>query len=155
MDRRRSAAGGCGRLAAAGGAARGAVARVGDARRQGPRPDQQWRSLDGTTIHAATVAISALYDGLLADELHRRLHTTWTHRPRRTYRNPAYEITGIDDTLLAAFSTRSHHIHDAETAWVADFTAAHGRHPTRVETMRARQHFTRTTRPPKTTRPPD
>lgn len=116
-------------------------------------PDQQWRSLDGTTIHAATVAISALYDAFLADELHRRLRTTWAHRPRGTHRNPAYEITGIDDTLLAVFSTRSHHIHDAEQAWVADFTAAHGRHPTRVETMRARQHLTRITRPPKTTRP--
>src|SRR5665647_3443514 len=50
---------------------------------------------------AATVTVSALYDALLADELTRRLPVTWSHRSRGPRRNPAFEIDGVDDTLLA------------------------------------------------------
>ena len=70
-------------------------------------PDRKWRSLDGKTIHAATVAISELYDGLLADELHRRLAVTCSHRPRGQGRNDAFEIDGIDDLLVRRSSRRA------------------------------------------------
>jgi len=116
-------------------------------------PDGAWRSLDGKTVHAATVTVSALYDALLADELTRRLPVTWSHRSRGPRRNPAFEIDGVDDTLLAAFSTRSEQIHCAEQAWIAEFQASHGRGPSRVETTRARQHLARATRPAKVVRP--
>src|SRR5665811_366939 len=112
-------------------------------------PDGAWRSLDGKTIHAATVTVSALYDALLADELTRRLPVTWSHRSRGPRRNPAFEIDGLDDTLLAAFSTRSEQITCAEQEWAAGFRLDRGRAPSRVETTRARQHLTRATRPPK------
>ena len=97
-------------------------------------PDGLWRSLDGKTVHAATVTVSALYDALLADELTRRLPVTWSHRSRGPRRNPAFELDGLDDTLLATFSTRSEQIHCAEQEWLAQFEAAHGRGPSRVET---------------------
>ena len=100
-------------------------------------PDGAWRSLDGKTIHAATVTVSALYDALLADELTRRLPVTWSHRSRGPRRNPAFEIDGVDDTLLAAFSTRSEQIHCAEQAWIAQFQASHGRGPSRDEMLDA------------------
>ncbi len=116
-------------------------------------PDGVWRSLDGTTVHAATVTVSALYDSLLADELARRLPVRWSHRSRGERRNPAFELEGIDDAVLAAFSTRAEQIHCAEQQWTADFVAAHGRSPSRIETSRARQHLTRATRPPKVVRP--
>src|SRR5665648_521200 len=116
-------------------------------------PDGAWRSLDGKTVHAATVTVSALYDGLVADELARRLPVRWSHRSRGGRRTPAFEIEGIDDVVLAAFSTRAEQIHCAEQAWVAEFTASHGRGPSRVETTRARQHLTRATRPAKVVRP--
>ena len=116
-------------------------------------PDGAWRSLDGTTVHAATVTVSALYDSLVADELARRLPVRWSHRSRGERRNPAFEIEGIDDVVLAAFSTRAEQIHCAEQTWVAEFTASHGRGPSRVETTRARQHLTRATRPAKVVRP--
>src|SRR5450830_61557 len=77
-------------------------------------PDGAWRSLDGTTIHSATVTISALYDALLADELARRLPVAWSHRSRGERRNPAFEIDGLDDTLLAHFSTHAEQITCAE-----------------------------------------
>jgi conjugative relaxase-like TrwC/TraI family protein len=116
-------------------------------------PDGVWRSLDGTTVHAATVTVSALYDSLLADELARCLPVRWSHRSRGERRNPAFELEGIDDVVLAAFSTRAEQIHCAEQQWAADFVASHGRSPSRVETSRARQHLTRATRPAKVVRP--
>jgi len=116
-------------------------------------PDGVWRSLDGTTVHAATVTVSALYDSLLADELTRRLPVRWSHRSRGERRNPAFELEGTDDAVLAAFSTRAEQIHCAEQQWAVDFVASHGRSPSRVETSRARQHLTRATRPAKVVRP--
>ena len=116
-------------------------------------PDGAWRSLDGKTVHAATVTVSELYDGLVADELHRRLHITWSHRPRGDGRNEAFEIDGIDDSLLREFSSRADRIHEAELDWAHTFRDTHGRAPSRVETIRARQHLTRATRPAKVVRP--
>ena len=116
-------------------------------------PDRIWRSLDGRTVHAATVTVSELYDGLLADELHRRLPVTWSHRSRGEHRSPAFEIDGTGDPLLTLFSTRAARITEATAAWAAEFTATHGRSPSRTETTRARSHLTRTTRPAKVIRP--
>ena len=115
-------------------------------------PDGTWRSLDGTTVHRATVTVSELYDSLLADQLHARLGVTWSHRSRGADRNDAFEVDGIPDPLIRAFSSRAERIHEAELDWAEDFTAKHGRGPSRVETVRARQHLTRATRPAKVVR---
>src|SRR5665647_3456347 len=101
---------------------------------------------------AAVVAVSELYDALLADELARRLPVEWSMRDRGPRRNRAFELTGIGEDLLAHFSTRAEQIHCAEQEWATRFEADHGRAPTRVETTRARQHLTRATRPPKKVR---
>src|SRR5665648_833323 len=114
--------------------------------------DGAWRSVDGKTVHAAVVTVSELYDTLLADELARRLPVEWSMRDRGPRRNPAFEITGIGEDLLAHFSARAEQIHCAEQEWATRFEAERGRAPTRVETTRARQHLTRATRPPKTVR---
>lgn len=115
--------------------------------------DGVWRSVDGKTVHAATVTVSELYDTLLADELARRLPVTWSRRDRGARRNPAFEIDGIGDEVLAHFSARSEQIHCAEEEWAVRFRADRGRSPNRVEVTNARRHFARTTRPPKTVRP--
>lgn len=44
-------------------------------------------ALDFTTIHAATVAVSELYDGLVAGELHRRLHVASPQLMRQEWRS--------------------------------------------------------------------
>ena len=113
-------------------------------------PDGLWRALDGKTVHAAVVTVSELYDVLVADELARRLPVAWGMRERGERRNPAFEVDGIGDDLLAHFSTRSDQIHCAEQDWASGFQADHGRAPSRVETTRARQHLARATRPPNT-----
>jgi len=116
-------------------------------------PDGAWRSLDGRTIHHATVAVSELYDGLLADNLASALPVTFGYRDRGARRTPAYEVDGIDDVLLAEFSTRSATIGDALADAVEEFRTAHGRSPSRAENLRLRQVATRATRPAKTPRP--
>lgn len=45
---------------------------------------------------------------------------------------------------------RSEQTHCAEQEWATRLTATRDRAPTRVETVKARQHFAHTTRPPKT-----
>jgi conjugative relaxase-like TrwC/TraI family protein len=111
-------------------------------------PDGAWRSLDGRTVHAAVVTVSELYDVST-----RRLPVEWSMRDRGPRRNPAFEVDGIGEDLLAHFSTRAEAIHCAEQDWLVQFETTHGRAPTRVETTRARQHLTRATRPPKSVRP--
>lgn len=115
-------------------------------------PDGAWRSVDGRTLHAAVVTVSELYDALLADEVSRRLGATWSTRSRGERRNPAFEVDGVDEDLLAEFSARSEQIHCAEQRWADEFAEQRGRVPSRVETTRARQHLTRETRPPKVVR---
>ncbi|MBO3100621.1 relaxase domain-containing protein [Cellulomonas sp. zg-ZUI168] len=90
---------------------------------------------------------------MLADEVSRRLGATWALRDRGERRNPAFELDGVGEELLAEFSTRSAQIHCAEQAWAREFTEQRGRAPSRTETTKARQHLTRETRPPKVVRP--
>jgi conjugative relaxase-like TrwC/TraI family protein len=112
--------------------------------------DGQWRTLDGQLLFAAGVAMSETYDALVADVVARRLKVGFGWRDRGARRTPGFEVDGIDDQLLALFSSRSRditsHLHDL----VTDFHAAHGRGPTRVETIRLRQTATLATRPAKT-----
>ena len=115
--------------------------------------DGLWRSLDSRALHHATVAVSEVYDNLLADQLARDLPVSLSWRDRGPRRGPAFEIDGIPDPLLAEFSTRSAAITEAMAARLEAFHAEHGRPPTRVETTRIRQHLTLTTRPPKTVQP--
>ncbi|MCB2177844.1 MAG: relaxase domain-containing protein [Actinomycetales bacterium] len=115
--------------------------------------DGLWRSVDSRALHHAVVAISEVYDNLLADELARRLPVAWGWRTRGPRRSPAFELAGIPDPLLAVFSTRSTQIDAAMTAAVGDFVEAHGRGPNRVEIVRLRQRVTRATRPDKHVRP--
>jgi conjugative relaxase-like TrwC/TraI family protein len=111
--------------------------------------DGQWRTLDGQQLFAAGVALSETYDALVADEVARRLRVGFGWRDRGARRTPAFEVDGIDDQLLAVFSSRSRditsHLHDL----VTDFHSAHDRGPTRVETIRLRQTATLATRPVK------
>ena len=116
-------------------------------------PDGQWRSVDSRALHHAVVAVSEVYDNLLADELARRLPVVWGWRTRGPRRSPAFELDGVPDPLLALFSTRSTQIDAAMSASVAEFVAAHGRGPNRVEVVRLRQRVTRATRPDKHVRP--
>jgi TrwC relaxase len=109
-------------------------------------PDGGWRTIDAQVLFAAAVTLSETYDALLTDELTRRLPLTFGWRDRGPRRTPAFEVDGVDDQLLALFSTRSRAITTHLEALVAEFTTGHGRGPSRVETIRLRQTATLATR---------
>ena len=116
-------------------------------------PDGKWRSVDAQVLYRAAVACSEVYDTVFADALAARLPVTWAYRDRGPRRTPGYEIEGISDDLLAAFSARSAQIGVKVEDLVRDFTATYGREPSRVETLRLRQQATLATRPDKQMRP--
>jgi len=115
--------------------------------------DGVWRSVDSRALHHAVVAVSEVYEAFLVDEVARRLPVTWGWRGRGARRSPAFELAGVDDELLTAFSQRSGQIDKAMTAQVTRFMATHGRGPNRIEITRLRQQVTRATRPAKKVQP--
>ena len=115
--------------------------------------DGKWRTLHGSELFRATVAMSATYDALLADHLTRQLGVAWETRRRGRDRNPVHELVGVPESLIAEFSRRTAVINDTSDQVIARFTAAHGRAPTGAEAAAMRQHATLNTRQAKHTRP--
>jgi conjugative relaxase-like TrwC/TraI family protein len=113
-------------------------------------PDGQWRALDARVLHKATVAISELYDNLVADRVAAVLPVAWSYRHRGRNRTPAYELDAVDDTLLAEFSQRARDVQGRTAELAAKFRAEHGRSPSRVERTKLAQQATRETRSDKT-----
>jgi len=111
--------------------------------------DGVWRSLDGRQLHKAAVAVSELYDDLLADRLAAVLPVEWSHRDRGAGRTPAFEVDGVDDGLLAEFSQRAIQVTARTRELAAAFRVEQGRCPSRVERTRLAQRACRDTRPAK------
>ncbi len=112
--------------------------------------DGKWRSLDSRPMHAATVALSEHYNAMLADQLTRRLGIGWEQRARGRDRNPAWEITGIPQTLIEAFSSRSRSIEVEKDRLIDDYRGRHGHRPSATTIIKLRAQATLTTRPDKT-----
>ena len=111
--------------------------------------DGRWRSIDAKALYAATVAVSEVYDCLIADAVHRDTGATWSLRNRGMRRSPAFEIDGVDDRLLAEFSTRTTQVQASLRDLLADFRTSNGRTPSRPEMIQLRQLATRKSRPVK------
>src|SRR5450830_253095 len=111
--------------------------------------DGAWRSVDSRALHHAVVSVSEVYDNLFADELARRLPVVWGWRDRGPKRTPGFELEGVGEELLAQFSTRAAQVDAGMIEAIADFFAAHGRTPNRVDMIRLRQTVTTATRPDK------
>ncbi|MDA8298183.1 MAG: relaxase domain-containing protein [Actinomycetota bacterium] len=112
--------------------------------------DGKWRALDGRPMHQAVVAISEHYNAVLADRMTGGLGVGWEQRERGRDRNPAWEIIGVPDELIAEFSSRSAAI-DAETDRLIDaYVTDHGHRPDKRAVLRLRQQATLSTRPDKT-----
>ena len=112
--------------------------------------DGKWRALDGRPMHQAVVALSEHYNAVLADRMTRSLGVGWEQRQRGRDRNPAWEIIGVPDELIAEFSSRSAAI-EAETDRLIDaYLSEHGHRPDTRAVLRLRQQATLSTRPDKT-----
>ena len=97
--------------------------------------------------------MSEFYNAVLADRLTAALGVGWEPRDRGRDRSVAWEIAGVEERLIAAFSTRAGAI-EAETArLVAGYAHDHGRQPSAARVViRLRQQATLATRPDKTVR---
>jgi conjugative relaxase-like TrwC/TraI family protein len=111
--------------------------------------DGRWRALDSRPMHAATVAVSELYNAVLADRLTGTFGLGWDARYRGSSRNHAWEVTGVGEELIGEFSSRSRDIDEATDAMIADYVARHGRRPSVETIVRMRARATLTTRPEK------
>ncbi|MTV27624.1 relaxase domain-containing protein [Nitriliruptoraceae bacterium ZYF776] len=112
--------------------------------------DGRWRSLDGRPMHVATVALSEHYNGLLADHLTRTLGVGWEARDRGRNRSRAWEIVGVPERLVEAFSSRSHAIEQETEELIARYRDEHGRRPSATTILKLRAQATLATRPAKT-----
>ena len=114
--------------------------------------DGKWRSLDGRPMHAAVVALSEHYNAVLADRLTRTFGLGWEARERGRDRNPSWEIAGVPDELIDAFSSRSHDIEAESDRLIAEYVAERGRRPSNATIVKLRAQATLTTRPDKEVR---
>lgn len=111
--------------------------------------DGGWRTLDSRALFRATVGLSELYNGVLADLLTADLGVGWSPQTRRRSPVEKWEITGVGEALRAEFSQRTTEIETAKDVLVAQFVSGHGRQPTAREVIRMRQQATLATRPEK------
>jgi conjugative relaxase-like TrwC/TraI family protein len=114
--------------------------------------DGKWRTLDGRPMHRAVVAISEMYNAVLADHLTRSLGLSWETRDRGQDRNPAWEITGVPENLIGEFSTRSRFIEEEKQRLIAAYVAKHDRQPSNRIVLKLRAQATLATRPDKDVR---
>ena len=84
-------------------------------------PDGAWRTLDSRgALLPAQVALSEAYDNHLMDSLSARLGVEWHVRSVSRTGREHWEIDGVDDRLLKAFSTRHAQIEAAREEAGAD-----------------------------------
>ena len=84
-------------------------------------PDGRWRTLDSRgALMPAQVALSEAYDNHLMDSLSARLGVEWHVRSISRTGREHWEIDGVDDRLLKAFSTRHAQIEAAREEADAD-----------------------------------
>jgi len=111
--------------------------------------DGRWRAIDSRPMHAATVAVSELYNAVLADKLTATFGLDWQQRDRGRSRNPGWELDAIPEALISEFSTRATAINATAAELVDQYTKQHGHQPPPAVLLRLRQQATLATRPDK------
>ncbi|WP_166353550.1 MobF family relaxase [Phytoactinopolyspora limicola] len=114
-------------------------------------PDGKWRTLDSRgSLFPAAVAMSELYDTVLADQLTARLGVRWERRgtPAKP-KNQSWEIAGVPNELMTEFSQRAKGIEAVTHELIAAYRTTHSRDPDDVTIVRLRQQATYATRPDK------
>lgn len=117
--------------------------------------DGRWTALDGRTILAGTVTMSEFYNSRLRD-LFRDAGATWAQRPADgvDLKRPVWELDGVPQDLLAAFSRRAQQVEAERARQIVAFRHEHGREPTPKEVLeigKRAQYGTRTAKQAPTT----
>lgn len=111
--------------------------------------DGKWRTLDSRALHNAVTGLSEHYNAVLSDHLARVLGAGWEARERGPGRSTAWEIAGIPQELMDAFSSRTRDIEQVKERLVAEYVARRGRQPSKKVLWQIRQQATLETRPAK------
>ncbi|WP_341360892.1 MobF family relaxase [Georgenia sp. M64] len=114
--------------------------------------DGRWRTLDSRAVHHAVVGLSEHYNAVLADRLTGTFGLSWERRDRGEDRTAQWEIRGVGEDLIAAFSSRARAIDVATDAKIAAYVTKHGHRPTGRRIVQLRAEATLDTRPEKTIR---
>ena len=109
----------------------------------------KWRTLDGRGLFKNVVALSELHQGVLSDLLTQSLGWGWDGRSRRHSDQLRWEVTGVPESLMAEFSSRSAAVEVRKDELVAQYASAHGHQPSDVSVLKLRQQATLETRPAK------
>lgn len=91
--------------------------------------------------------LSEHYNALLSDRVAAILATRWEARERGPGRSTAWELAGVPQDLMDAFSSRTRAIEDAKDRLVEAYIAKHGRRPSKTVLWQIRQQATLETRP--------
>lgn len=113
--------------------------------------DGKWRTLDSRALHNAVTGLSEHYNAVLSDHLARSLAARWEARERGPGRSTAWEIAGVPQQLMDAFSSRTRDIEESKERLVAEYVDKHGRQPPKKVLWQIRQQATLETRPAKET----
>ncbi|MFE1537129.1 MobF family relaxase [Corynebacterium bovis] len=92
-------------------------------------PDGSWKAIDQPALFEHAVTASERYNLVVRDLLARELGLEFTARGRGARVCPVYEVAGIDDELIEAFSSRRAMATPVYDRMVADYVAKHGRQP--------------------------
>lgn len=95
--------------------------------------DGRWRTLDSRSMHKWIVALSERHVGLVEDLMSERFGVAWNEMPTVAGRDLKREVDGVPADLVGEFSQRTQAIESLIALKVAEFEAARGRRPTRVE----------------------
>ncbi|MEL4163087.1 MobF family relaxase [Corynebacterium bovis] len=92
-------------------------------------PDGSWKAIDQPALFEHAVTASERYNLVVRDMLARELGLEFTARYRGASACPVYEVAGIDDEVIEAFSSRRAMAKPVYDRMVADYVAKHGRQP--------------------------
>lgn len=111
--------------------------------------DGKWRTLDSRALHNAVTGLSEHYNAVLSDHIARMVQVRWEARERGPGRSTAWEIAGVPQELMDAFSSRTRDLEEAKERLVAEYVEKHGREPSKKVLWQIRQQATLETRPAK------
>lgn len=106
----------------------------------------RWLAVDGRVLYAATVAASETYNTALERHLGERLGLRFADRATTGGRRCVREVVGLDERLLAVWSSRRQAIDVRRAELGKDFQRRTGRPPTRQESWALAQQATLDTR---------
>ncbi len=107
----------------------------------------EWGALDGRILYREAVTASELYNSRLEHHLEAALGIQFAQRPGRDmHKRPIREVVGVDERLLAQWSTRAEDITRRLGQLAGTFQSTHGREPNPKELLDLGEEATLSTR---------